>query len=97
METYIILGNYTQQGIANIKDSPARSEVEKKAVEAAGGKWLGFYLTVGRYDFVLIAQAPDSETMAKLLLAAGAQGNVRTETLSAFTEGEFKEIVAGLP
>ncbi len=97
METYVILGNYTQQGIGNIKEGPARIEAVRRGVEAAGGKFLGWYLTMGRYDFVVITQAPDSATAATMILATGAQGNVRTETLRAFTEEEFKGLVAKLP
>jgi uncharacterized protein with GYD domain len=97
METYIILGNYTQQGIEKIKESPARIEAVRRAIEAAGGKFLGWYLTLGRYDFLVITQAPDSATATALLLATGMQGNVRTETLRAFTEEEFKAIVAKVP
>ncbi len=97
METYIILAKYTEQGIKNIKDSPARIEEARKATEAAGGKWLGWYLTMGRYDFVVMAQAPNAEAVAALMLAIGSQGNVITETLRAFTEEEFKGIAANLP
>ena len=97
METFIILGNYTQQGIDKIKEGPARIESFRRAVAAAGGKLIGWYLTLGRYDFIVIAQGPDSATAAGLILAAGAQGNVRTETVRAFTEEEFKAIVAKLP
>ena len=97
METYIVLANYTQQGVASIKDAPARIDEGRKAIEAAGEKVLSWYLTMGRYDVVFISQLPDSKTAATLLLALGVQGNVRTETLRAFTEEEFKGIVAGLP
>jgi len=97
VETYIMLGNYTGQGIASIKDSPSRIETARKAMEAAGGKLVAWYLTIGRYDFVLITQAPNVKVAASLLLAIGAQGNIRTETLHALTEAEFKDVVAGLP
>jgi len=97
METYIILGKYTQQGIAKIKDGPARVEAVKKAIEAAGGKMIAWYLTMGRYDFVLIAESPNVKAAAAVLLVTGAQGNVSTETLHALTEAEFKNIVASLP
>lgn len=97
METYIILSKYTAQGIKNIKESPARIEEARKATEAAGGKWLGWYLTMGRYDFVVMAEAPNAEAVAALMLAIGSQGNVITETLRAFTEEEFKGIAANLP
>ncbi|MFQ5407306.1 MAG: GYD domain-containing protein [Anaerolineales bacterium] len=96
METYIVLEQFTQQGITSIKEIPARVEAARQAVETAGGKWLGWYLTVGRYDAVVIFQAPDSKTATKALLTAGAAGNVRTETLRAFNEEDFNEILAGL-
>jgi uncharacterized protein with GYD domain len=97
METYIILGNFTQEGASNVKDSPTRIEAARKAVEAAGGKFLSWHLTMGRYDFVAITEAADAKVAAAVLLAIGAQGNTRTETLRAFTEEEFKGIVAGMP
>jgi uncharacterized protein with GYD domain len=96
METYIVLTNYTEQGVASIKDTPARIEEGRKAVEAAGGKVLDWYLTMGRYDVVFIMQVPDGKKAAALLLALGSQGNVQTETLRAFSEEEFRGIVAGL-
>lgn len=97
METYIILANYTQQGVANIKESPARIQAVHKAVEAAGGKWLGWYLTMGQYDMVLIVQAPNAQVAASLLLAIGSQGNVSTQSMRAFNEEEFKALVASMP
>ena len=97
METYVVLANFTQQGIASIKEAPARIDAGRQAVEAAGGKLLGWYMTLGRYDIVFIVQAADSKTATASLLALGARGNVRTETLRAFTEDEFREMVAGLP
>ncbi len=97
MPIYISLANYTEEGIANIKDSPERLEAVKKAYESAGGKLLAFYLTMGQYDMVVIGDVPDDKTVAKLALAIGAGGSVRTETFRAFTEDEYREIVASLP
>lgn len=97
METYIILGSYTQEGVAKIKEGPARIDAARKAVEAAGGKFLAWYLTMGRYDFMAITEAPDAKTAAAVLLSIGAQGNIRTETLRALTEEEFKGVVGSLP
>jgi uncharacterized protein with GYD domain len=96
METYVILSKYTEKGVANIKDSPARMQAVRKAVEAAGGKWLGFYLTMGPYDLVLIVQAPSAQVAASLLLSIGSQGNVSTQSMRAFTEEEFKQVVASM-
>ncbi len=97
METYIILGNFTQEGANKIKESPVRIEAARKAVEAAGGKFLSWHLTMGRYDFVVVTEAPDAKAAASILLAIGGLGNVRTETMRALTEEEFKEVVASMP
>ena len=97
METYVILGKYTEKGVANIKDGPARTEAARKAVEAAGGKWLGWYLLMGQYDFMLVTQAPNAQLVATILMATVSQGNISTQTMRAFTEEEFKGIIAALP
>jgi len=97
MATFITLVNYTQQGIENIKESPARLDAAKAAFRAAGAEIKDFYLVLGRYDIVLIAEGPDAETAAGLALAIGSQGAVRTETLRAFTEEEYRKIIAALP
>jgi uncharacterized protein with GYD domain len=97
VETYIILGKYTQQGMARIKEGPARVDAARKAIEAAGGKMIAWYLTLGRYDFLLITEVPNAKAGTAVLLATGAQGNVTTETLHALTEAEFKTVVSSLP
>ena len=97
MPTYITLANYTQQGMANIKQSPSRLDAARQALQPLGVDITAFYLTMGRYDFVAVVEAPDDEAAAKTLLALGAQGNIRTETLRAFAEDEFRQIVDALP
>ena len=97
MPTYITLITYTEQGIKSFKDLPGRLEETKRSGQAAGAKLLAYYLTMGQYDAVVVSEAPDDETIAKLALAAGARGNIRTETLRAFTEDEAKKLAAGLP
>jgi len=97
MATFITLARYTQQGISKIKESPSRVDAFKSAVQKGGGSVKGFYLTLGRYDLVLITEAPNDEVIARLTLATGSLGNVTTETLRAFTEDEFRKIVASLP
>lgn len=94
---YISLVKFTQAGIENIKESPARLEKVKQAVKAAGGEFEAFYLTMGQYDIVTITQAPNDKAYATTMLAIGAAGAVRSETLKAFTEEEYKEIIASLP
>ena len=56
-----------------------------------------FYLVAGQYDMVVVSECPDDETAARVMLAIGSAGNVRTETLRAFTEDEYRKIIAGLP
>ena len=97
MPTYIGLFNYTQQGIQNIKDSPARLDAARKAAQAMGVEIKATYLVMGQYDTVVIAEAPDDETIAKLALATASLGNLRTQTMRAFTEDEFRKILAALP
>jgi uncharacterized protein with GYD domain len=97
MPTYVTLVSYTQQGIENIKDSPQRLDAAKKAYASLGAKLKDFYLVMGRYDIVLVSDGPDDETMAKVALALGSMGNIRSETLRAFTEEEFRSIVSTLP
>jgi uncharacterized protein with GYD domain len=97
MPTYISLIKYTQQGVENMKDSPARLEEAKQAFRAMGGELKAFYLTMGQYDAVVVSEGPDDETATKLAIAIGARGAIRTETLRAFTEDEYREIIASLP
>lgn len=97
MPTYVVLANWTDQGIRNIKESPRRLHAAKKAIEAAGGKMIGFYLTMGKYDEVLIIECPSDEMAATMGLSTGSQGNIRTETLKAFSEAEYRNIIAKIP
>ena len=97
MPTYISLIHYTEQGVKTFSELSQRLEETKKAGESVGVKLVGYYLTMGQYDAVAISEAPDDHTIAKLALAAGARGNVRTETFRAFTEDEAKTIAAELP
>ena len=97
MPKYISLVNYTSKGIENIKDSPNRLDAVKKLCESMDAKVEGFFLTMGRYDIVLIVDAPDSETVAKIVLTITSKGAVRTETLFAFPEIDYRKIIAELP
>jgi uncharacterized protein with GYD domain len=97
MATYISLLKYTQKGAETIKQVPARIEAGRKAAKAVGADIKQIYLVMGRYDVVIVSEAPDDETAAKLALATGMQGNVQSETLRAFNEAEFKKILAALP
>ena len=97
MATYLMLFNFTRKGIENVKESPARVEELKQAFREAGAEIKEFYALLGRYDTMFIAEAPDDETIARLALAIGSKGNVRSETLRAFTMDEFRKMVAAIP
>ena len=97
MPTYISLMHYTQQGIEKIKESPARLDRAKAAAKAAGGEIKAYYLTMGQYDAVVIIEAPSDEAWAKASLAIASAGAIRTETLRAFSEEEYRKIIAALP
>jgi len=97
MATYLILFQYTQKGIESVKESPARVEALKQMFREAGAEIKEFYALLGRYDTAFIAEAPDDETIARLALAIGSKGNVRSETLRAFTADEFRKMVAAIP
>ncbi len=96
MATYITLANYTDQGIRAIKEAPSRVDTAKEVAKSFGGELKAFYLTMGGYDIVSISEAPDDATAAKIALTLGSAGNVRTTTLRAFTEAEFRAIVDGI-
>jgi uncharacterized protein with GYD domain len=97
MPTYVTLVRFTDQGIRNIKESPARLEAAKKAFQAAGGEIKAFYLALGRYDCFLVAEGPNDEAATKVALSLGSQGNVRTETMRVFNEAEYRKLISGLP
>ena len=97
MAKHIMLINYTQQGIANIKDSPNRAEAARGLARECGAEMTDLYLTMGEYDLVAIVEAPSDDAVAKFALALGSLGNVRTKTLKAFSEDQFREIVQSLP
>jgi len=97
MAKYISLIKYTGKGIENIKESPKRLDAFKQLCESMGGKVEGFYLTMGRYDLVLIVDAPSPETAAKVILTTTSGGAVSTETLQAFSEKEYRKIISELP
>ena len=85
MPTYVMLANFTDQGIRNIKDSPKRADAFKNSAKKAGATVKEVFWTLGQYDVVAIVEAPDDVTMTALGLATGKLGNVRTQTLRAFS------------
>jgi uncharacterized protein with GYD domain len=98
MATYLVLFNFTQQGIQKIKDLPTRVEQARQVFKGQGATVREFYAVLGAdFDTLFIAQAPNDEAIAKAALAVSALGNVRTRTVRAFDEGEAGRLVSGLP
>jgi len=97
MPTYITLYKLTEQGVKDVKNAPKRIKEGIKAFEAMGGKLIGFYLVMGEYDYVAIGEAPNDEAAMIFSLGMGAQGNIRSTTLKAFTTEEFAGFVEKLP
>ncbi len=93
MATYIVLISLTEKGVQNIRKSPSRSAAFGKEVRANGGTVKEIYWTLGGYDGVAIFDAPDDETATALVLALGAKGSVKTQTLRAFDGKEFSEVL----
>ncbi len=96
MTTYVCLANWTQKGIESVKESPDRLDAAREAFEEQGVTLRDFYMTVGQYDFVMTLEATDDVALAKSLLAVAQVGNVRTTTLRAFPEDEYREIIGSL-
>lgn len=97
MSTYVSLIEYTRDGIQNIGDGPDRLQDAKDRARSLGGEVTDFYLTFGRYDVVLVSEFPDDESYAQFVLGEARQGAVSTETLKAFPEDEYAEVIAGIP
>ena len=97
MPTYVTLLKFTKKGIESIKDAPKRVEAARQMAKAGGADIKGVYYTMGRYDAVVISEAPDDETAVRLSIGGAMQGNVTSETLRAFPDSEFMKIVESLP
>ncbi|MBA5866215.1 MAG: GYD domain-containing protein [Nitrospira sp. CR1.3] len=96
MATYLMLLNWTDQGIKNVKESPKRLDAARKLAKDLGGEIKTVYMTQGNIDLALIAELPNDEKLATFVLKLGSLGNVRTTTLKAYTEEEYRKIIGGL-
>ena len=94
MPTYISLFNWTDQGVKIFKETVARAKSAEDAMAKAGIRMKAIYWTQGQYDVVAITEAPDDETATAFLLSLGAQGNIRSSTLRAFSAEEMERIIA---
>ena len=94
MATYIILSNFTDQGVRASKNTTKRAEAFKAMAQKAGVTIKEFFYTMGLYDVVTIVEAPDDETASAVALSVGALGNIRSQTLRAFSLEEMGKIVS---
>jgi uncharacterized protein with GYD domain len=93
MATYIVLGNFTDQGIRNVKDTRKRADALKEIAKKVGATVTQVYWTLGQYDIAAILDAPDDAAVTAVLLTVGGLGSVRTQSLRAFTADEMGEIL----
>ena len=93
MPKYVTLYNWTDQGVANARETVNRYQAAKELVESKGGKIDTILWTVGPYDIVIVADFPDDETGTAVALQLAASGNLRSTTMRAFTKGEMKGII----
>ena len=96
MATFVVLGNYTDKGIAAVKDSPKRLDAVRELGKSLGVTLKDLYLCMGAHDFVWIMEANSEESIAQFALALGSRGNVRTTTMHAFTEAQFRKIASAI-
>jgi uncharacterized protein with GYD domain len=96
MPTYIMLGRWTDQGIRLVKDSPDRLDAARQLCRQHGAEIIGFHMTIGQYDMVVIIDAPNDDAYAKLAVSIAKGGNIRTTTLKAFDEAQYRKIIASV-
>ncbi len=92
LSNFVILGNWTDQGIRNVQNAPERIKTTRSMIEKVGGK-MQIFLTMGEYDFVMVVEIPKDEDMAAVLLCLGSMGNVRTTSMKAWPESEAARIL----
>jgi uncharacterized protein with GYD domain len=93
MPHYVLLMNWTDQGVQRFKESVDRADAARTALAEKGISLTDIYWTIGAYDLVCVAEAPDDATLSAALLVLGAQGNLRTTTMRAFTGDEFRGVI----
>ena len=93
MAAYITLLQFTDQGIRNVKDTTQRAAAATDAAAKMGVKFTELFWTLGHYDLVIVAEAPDDETMTAVMLKLASLGNVKSQTLRAFRAKEMEAIL----
>jgi uncharacterized protein with GYD domain len=93
MATFVLLINWTDQGVRTFKDTVDREQTFRDMIKGLGGNLKDAYWTIGPYDIVAIVEAPDDESMTAMALQASALGNLRTTTLRGFNRDEMARII----
>jgi uncharacterized protein with GYD domain len=93
MPVYVQLMKWTEQGRKNAETLPDRVDAVQKRVADMGVKIIGHYLTMGQYDQIVVCEAPNDETVAKISVMVAGRGNVATETMRAFTMEEVRKLI----
>ena len=88
--------HWTDQGARNVKASPTRLDAAKQQLKEMGGDFKAFFMTMGKYDMVIVCEAPDDAVQARFCLQLALLGNIRTETLKAFPEAAYREIIRSI-
>jgi uncharacterized protein with GYD domain len=96
MPNYVMLANWTDQGMRNIEDSPRRIDISRKTLEEMGGHFQSVLITMGEYDLIITYDAPDDAVAARFALLLGKLGNVRTKSMKAFPEEAYRQIINNL-
>ncbi len=96
MPTYVMLANWTDQGLKAIHDAARRLDDARKTLEEMGGHFQALFLTMGQYDLVGVYDAPDDAVAARYTLMLARLGNVRTTSMKAFPEEAFRQIIHSL-
>jgi uncharacterized protein with GYD domain len=96
MGHYIALLNWTDAGVKNVKDSPARLDAARALGKKLGVEIKSFYMTTGDCDMVIVAEAADDDAMARFNLTVAMGGNIRTRTMKAFSEDSYRKIIGSL-
>ena len=96
MATYIVLSSFTDQGIRNVKDTTKRADAAREMASKFGVTVKEFYWTLGTFDVVVVCEAKDDAEATAFGLAVGSAGNVRTQTLRAFTRDEMNAVLSKL-
>jgi uncharacterized protein with GYD domain len=96
MTTYVMLANWTDEGMRAVKESAKRLDAAKKMLREMGGEYKAFFLTMGEFDIVAIYEAPDDAVSARFIMELGQLGALRTRTMKAFPEAAYRELIASL-